>query len=243
MSTLLTARQICDRALRKIGAFPITESAARGEDVDEALFWLDLIVAELPGTVRRYWLLSDTLYLSLTPGDLEYDLATTVTDWPAQGVEHVTEIWLENSTGSRTPVKIVDRNTFEERSLISTPGSPEIVHIDRMVKPTLRPWPVIASTGYRLALVAEMLGPDIAPKEVSPKNDRAAVEHGLPQAWQMWLINQLACEIGDGPVRKLASTTIGGWRSQNERKKTDLESFQDTEKQTTDPITQSMDIC
>lgn len=242
MSTLLTARQICDRALRKIGAFPITESAAGGEEVDEALFWLDLIVGELPGTIRSYWLLSEDIYLDLDPGVVSYDLADEVADWPSQGVEHITEIWLENSSGSRTPVKVVDRNFFDERSKIDSSGTTEIVHIDRTKTPILRPWPVIATTGYRLGMVAQMLGPDVAPKEVTPKADRATVEHGLPHAWQMWLINQLAAEIGDGPVRKLASTTISGWRALNERKRTDLESFQNAEKQTTPPITQSMDI-
>ena len=47
-----SSRELCSRVLRKIGAFPITESAADGELVQRQLYWLDLALAELPGTAR-----------------------------------------------------------------------------------------------------------------------------------------------------------------------------------------------
>jgi hypothetical protein len=242
MSVLLTANQIAERALRKIGSFPITETAARPEELAEALFWLDLIIASLPSEVRRYWLLSDTLHLPLLPGTEVYRLAD-LPDWPAEGVEHVTHCWLEDPSGNRSAVAIVGRTEFDLRSRLDTPGRPELVHIDRSLDPKLRAWPVIAVADFRLGLIVQKLGPDLAPRDSSPRLNRSHQEHGLPATWQMWAVNELAIRLGDGPVRKLAGQTIAAWKAENLALKADLDAFQDAEHQNTPPITMSMDIC
>ena len=116
MSTVLSSRELCNRVLRKIGAFPITESAADGELVQETLYWLDLALAELPGTARRFWMVSDTVSFPLTSGVQSYDLKEKLGDsWPEEGLEHVVEAWLQNSTGSRLPLEIVRRLAAQRR--------------------------------------------------------------------------------------------------------------------------------
>ena len=56
-----SAYRVAEKALRKIGAFPITDSAADPLEMREALDWLTIIMAELAGRDRVFWLTPATL--------------------------------------------------------------------------------------------------------------------------------------------------------------------------------------
>ena len=78
MSKLWKASGICERALRKIGAFSVNDTAADPEELSEALYWLDLAVAELAGTEQCQWLIPTTLSIALTANTPSYDLSTAL---------------------------------------------------------------------------------------------------------------------------------------------------------------------
>lgn len=78
MSAVLSAVEICERALRAIGAFPVTDSAADGEQLREAMTWLDLIMAEVAGTGKLFNLIPNTISLNLINGTSRYDLNTAL---------------------------------------------------------------------------------------------------------------------------------------------------------------------
>lgn len=244
MSTVLSSRELCNRVLRKIGAFPITESAADGELVQETLYWLDLALAELPGTARRFWMVSDTVSFPLTSGVQSYDLKEKLGDsWPEEGLEHVVEAWLQNSTGSRLPLEIVRRHDFEAQSKPAASGTPCIVYIDRVAEPTLQVYPVQATDDWSVYLILQKLGPNVAMTTPTPGGERLEARLDIPAAWQRWAIFQVSADVGDGPIRKLASSTINEWRGVSRATMAELEAFQNQQHETTPPITASMDIC
>ena len=244
MSTILSARELCDRVLRKIGAFPITESAADPEHVQEVLYWLDLALAELPGTSRRFWMVSDTVSFPLLTGVQGYDLRTQLgDDWPEEGLEHVVEAWLQNSAGSRLPLDIVRRHDFEAQSKPSASGTPAIIYLDRVAEPTLQVYPVQATDDWSIYLYLQKLGPNVAVTTPTPGTKKTDSALDIPAAWQRWAIFQVAADVGDGPVRKLARSTIDDWRGVAKATMAELDAFQNQKHETTPPIIASMDIC
>jgi hypothetical protein len=246
MATILRARQVAERALRLIGAYSINETAARAEYVDEALYWLDMIQAELAGTVQCFWLLTETLSFDLTAATVDYDLETLLSgDWPAEGIEYVVNAWLENEVGSRFPLEIKRRRDFENVSTPDLTGTPEWLYIDRTATPTVRTYPTLSDTSqtWSVKLVIQKQAPIIAGVGPVPKTDAGeSIETGLPAAWNRYAVYALGADIGNGPVRKLPLQSIEDYRQQAAIAMTRMQEFQNREQETTDPITQGMDF-
>jgi len=101
MSSVLSAKAICERALRAINAFPVTDSSADGEQLREAMIWLDLILAENAGTDRLLFLVPGTVQFTLTNGSPSYDLTDALgADAPADGVQFPVGAYLVEPSGS-----------------------------------------------------------------------------------------------------------------------------------------------
>lgn len=95
MSATLSAVAICERSLRDIGAFPVTESAADGEQLREAMFRLDLIMAELAASTRLFNLIPQTLAFTLLNGTGSYALFTALgSQLPADLIQFPVEAML-----------------------------------------------------------------------------------------------------------------------------------------------------
>lgn len=245
MAAFLSARRICEGALRRIGAYAINDSAARPQDLEEALRCLDDLVAELAGTVECFWLLTDTLSLPLTADTASYDLKAALgSAWPGQGIEYLRDAWIENAAGLRSPIELVRRDAFEARANLAESGCPAILHIDRLVPvPTLRPWPIPGADGFTLKLVIQAQSPTVAGSGPIPKpKEGESSDAGAPAAWNRWAKYALAAEIGSGPVRKLPDATTNTWRIVAEDAKRALLAFQNQEHETTAPVTASMDV-
>jgi len=243
---LLSAIGLCERALRKIQAFSINETAARPEYMHEALIWLSLLLDHLSGTQRRYWLLSETMSVPLNVANQRtYDNIDTLvgSSWPANGVGMPVMAWIETTGGqNRWPLQIVRREEFEEVSRTAQSGEPIYVYFDPAVDPDLSPkfsvYPVPAVATYIMRVIFQLMPNRVAPATVSgaiPKPSGKA-DHGLRRSWQMWAITALAAELGDGPIRKLDGSTIRAWRDEAEAMLTDLESYEDTQHETTPPV-------
>ncbi len=199
MSSLFTAKEICERALRLIGAFPIVDSQADAEELAEALTWLDLIMAELSGTELVFWLVPDTLTVPLSGGVGTYNLLNALgASAPRNGIEFPVECWIADASGNRSDITMLTRRGFEV--LGAATGTPTHVHIDRLGDPTLRTYPVlgsdVANGTYSLKIVAQTYTEDFA-------GGNGVKQTGARAAWQKWLVYQLAADIGSGPVRRV----------------------------------------
>jgi hypothetical protein len=247
MATIPRARQICERALRLVGAYSINETAARAAYMDEALWWLDMAQAQLAGTVECFWLKTETVGFDLTAGASEYELKSALgPDWPTEGIEYVTDAWLEDEAGNRYPLEIMRRQDFESVENAADTGQPAWLHINRVAEPTVRTYPVLAdeSQTWTVKLVIQKQTPIIAGVGPIPKEDAGqSIETSFPAAWSRHLAYTTAADIGNGPVRKLPLQTINDYRGQADRAFAAMEGFSNRERETTPPVTQSMDIC
>lgn len=213
MSKLWKASGICERALRKIGAFSINDTAADGEELAEALYWLDLSVAELAGTEKCQWLIPTTLSIALSADTPSYDLSTALgTSDPADGVLFPVAAWLRDSNGEDTPIEIIRRQDYEDITDKDESGEPDVVYIDRLNDDqNIFVHPVPDATGYSIRLLCQTYAPNML--SGTPEGG-GNIAHGFSAEWQRWLILQNAADIGSGPVRRLPPGEINDIRQQ-----------------------------
>ncbi len=244
MSQVLTASKICEEALGAIGEFPVTESAPDGENLRRAMTWLDLNMAQLAGTTELFSIVQATLSFTITNGTSSYDLYTALgTNLPFDRVQFPRKAWLEDAAGNRTPLEIVTRDKFEAVDKATETGTPEMIHLDRLpTSPKLRIYPTPAatdSTVWTIKLVVQTYAPNVAPSGVTGTQPSSSVLTGFRQAWQRWLIFQLAADLGSGPVRRLPKTSLDEFRGQAKDAKDALLVFENQEHETTPPITEA----
>lgn len=234
MSHDLSARELCERALRKIGAFPVYDTAADPEELDEALYWLDIRMALLAGKTTIFWLIPSTLSFAIAAGTQSYNLKTILAgDFPTDGIQFPKTVHLEDSGGNREPLKMISRREFERFEDPDRTGTPEFVHIDRLGIPTLKVWPTLGTgaTGFTIKLVVQTYAKDFVGDDA--KGDKAS---GLRAAWGNWAIFDLSYVLGDGPVRRLPVSELTGFREEAERNEAMLLGFENREHTDYQPI-------
>lgn len=208
MAGLFSVADICERALRKIGAFSINDSAADGEELQEAAFWLDMILAEQAETEACFWLRPSTITKALTADTPSYVLSELMgTNYPQDGLVNVVNAWLTDGSNDQ-PLGRLRRKEYENLSQKDASGRPSAIYIDRLSAPTEQTiyiTPVPATTGLSLNLLVQSSTPEVS-------NLKDVKSHGLRAGWQRALVRELAAEIGDGPVRRLDSGKIDRWR-------------------------------
>lgn len=245
MSLVLTASHICARALRAIGEFPVTETAPAGEAVREAMHWLDLILAQEVGTGRIFSRIPATLSMTITNGTQSYDLYTTLgASLPTDRIQFVTAAYVQDDLGNRQNVEIVNRRKFEEVSVPAETGPIKWIYIDRLATPTLQIFPTPATTDprtYTLKLVVQKYAPNVAPGGVTGTQPSASTLHEFGQAWQRWMVCQLAHDLGSGPVRKIPEDRLNRFAKMAAEAKTLLLAFENREHETSDPVCEAPD--
>lgn len=248
MSKTFTAKEICERALRAISSFAITDSAADGEHLREAMTWLDLNMAEVAGSQRLFSLIPAKVSLALTNGTGDYDLYTALgADLPLDRVQFPVEAWLVDDADNRTPLDIVTLDEFNQVSNATTNGAPLMIHISRLPTPRLRTFPTPAAddtTTYTIEIDVQTYAPNVAPGGVTGTQPSGSALHGFRQAWQRWLVFRLASDLGSGPIFKLPQTSIDNFDKRALQAKTTLDAFENREHETTPPVTAAWDaVC
>ena len=214
---LLSAAEACERALRKIGAFSINDEAADNDEMEEALKWLDLIVAEVTGTRRCYWLTPATVTFDWPNGESSVVLADAMgSGYPPTGILFPVRAWLvDYETGDRqTEIELCRRRKYEELSISTTAGSPEVLYIDRLIENQMAyvsPVPDNADNLWKIALEFQTYSRSVLGEQGGEQ--AGDVPTGFDQTWQLWMVTRLSAEIGDGPVKRLESSTIRDWRA------------------------------
>lgn len=240
MSRVLTANDICARALRAIGAFPVTDSAPDGEQLREAMYWLDLLMAETVGVGQMFSRYTDTLDLPITNGTGSYDFFTSLgSELPTDRIQYIENAWCEDGNGNRWPIEVTTREKFEDVSRSDESGRPVWLHIDRTASPTLRIFPTPATTDtteYTLKLVCQMYAPNVAPAGVTGTQPSGSVLHDLGQAWQRWLVLRLSLDLGSGPITKLPESSLARFERMAAQAEQALEASENREHETSDPL-------
>ena len=210
MSLRQSVKQLAERALRRIGAYSINDTGADSAELEEALYWMDLVVAELAGTEDCSWLTEDTIDIPFVAGQASYAL-NTATDWPDTDIAFPVSAYVREDTGVDTDIEMIRRVEYESIADKDAGGSPTVVYIDRTADvPRATIYPVPTDTGASLRLVVQKQAPDM----IGSGGARPGkLDHGFPKEWQRWLVLATAAEIGAGPVRKLSQQEINDIRA------------------------------
>lgn len=246
MARTLTAKEICERALRAIGTFPLSESAPDGEQMREALHWLDLIMAEIGGTGRLFHLIDEGVGLKLLPGQGTYRLKSALgTAYPVDGIQFPIAAHLLMPTGQRRGLTIINSDTWGSFDNPETPGLPHVVFIDRQPIPTLHTYPTLpkalGAQTFVIQLDVQRYTPNVAPGGVTGATPQGSVLHGFREAWQRYLIMRLAQDLASGPIIKLPQQSIAVFKTEATEAKTLLMRFENQEHDNEDPICRPYD--
>jgi len=219
MARILEIREVCERALRKIGSYAIRDSGADPRELEESRFWLDMLMGHLAADMRTWWLVPSTAPVALVANTQDYPLANVLPqgDAPA-AVITVTAVDLSND--DREPVSLWRRWEWEARDKEPANGPPLAVYIDRTSAPIMRVWPApVAPITHRLDVVFQRVSPDLT--------SGPATEQILKfrQAWNLYIVTALAAQIGNGPVRKLPRDEVRDMQEQADRMLDRLQSF------------------
>mgnify|MGYP001564863879 FL=1 len=245
MAYLMSAKEICERALRKAGPYSINDTAADPEHLRESLFWLDTIMAHLSGQTTIWWLVQQIIQVPLTAGDGSYDLLDTMgASAPTDGFLFPLYARLYDGTDNRSAVDIVTRDKIDSVVDPTTTGRPNMIHIDRDTpNPTMLVYPVLSTglTGYKIELTVQTFSPTVAPAGVTGRAGQGNMATGLRQTWQLWAITRLAASIADGPVCRRPQTDIKSWHAIADKLEAQLLAFDNRQHESTPPITEYPD--
>lgn len=221
MSRLLTVREVCERSLRQVGAYAITDSAADPEHLQEAINWLDMLVAHYTGRQRCWWLVPATISFTLTAGQNTYDLHDAMgASKPATGVQFVHSAAVTESGASDShPLEVIGRTQWEEIPDKTIENRPTKFYVDRLSDPTLYVFPTPpTSPAMTLAMVAQSYAKDLT----SGTSEQAT---GFRAAWNLWLVTALSARIGAGPVARLPDGEVRDMRDEADKLWLDLQGF------------------
>lgn len=219
MSVRLSAKQIAERALRRIGAFSINDLAADTAELTETLYHLDLVVAELIGTEQCTWMSAGTITMPTVAAQAEYGL-NSATGWPDDDVAFPSYAWIRDASGNDAPLDMMRRDEYEALADKDTEGQPTHIYIDRAIDtPTATLYPVPADATMTIGVVVQRMAPSMVGESSARTN---AVAHGFPMEWQRWMVLATAAEIGSGPVRRLPQGEINDLRAASLDAKTRL---------------------
>jgi hypothetical protein len=231
----LTIREICERALRKIGAFAIRDTGADSDELEEARFWLDMLVGHVSARRRYWWLAETAAVLALTPGVRTYTLdgSTLGQDAPAVAFP-ISAFAIDPLSGRDGEIDIYRRRDYDaltDKDLRT--GPPEGIYIDRLAAPTLTvyPLPPAATEGgppWRIRLVYQQFTDDVTVGEAERRI------RDVRSTWNLFLVTALAAQIGDGPIRKLPQDEVRGMRNDANQLLSDLDAF-DAHEQANEP--------
>ena len=226
---------VLQRALRKIGAFPISSSGARPAEMEEARYWFDMMVGHLASRERTWWLVPETATFPLTAGEKEYSLADViVSDDIQDGLQAIVAVWVDDATTGATlgQVSILRREEYEAEVgySVNASGPPASCYIDRAQRPTLRfVQAPDAAVSYRARVVYQTYAPDLRTGRDIKKLER------FRTTWDLYLTLGLSALIADGPVRKLPRDEVMDMKSDAAKYLHDLESY-DAHEQHDDPV-------
>lgn len=220
---LLSVGAIAERALRKIGEYPIRGGTLRPEALAETRLWLDMVMSHQAAKMRTPWLVADTVNFDLVTGQAAYDLravigANTVPD----GMQFNITAYLYNPAAEEDVRKIalIRREEYEDIPDKTRAGEPEQAYIDRTRWPVMTVFPVPdGSRSLQVRLVYQQISSQFANL---PFNDRTYAMH---ECWNLWVVTALAAEIGNGPVRRLPKDEVAELRSTARSLLLDLEAY------------------
>lgn len=215
MARLFTVAQIAELALQRIGAFSVNDPQADAAEMERAIQWLEIAVSEFSGTEYSAVLEHETLIAALDPPASSYVLADLYgADWPDEDMAFAIRVQIRDTTAGTNDqeVQLINRQQYLDIENKSQTGLAQQAWIDRAGQPTIHLDRTPGATAtYSLLLSFQTYNRDMM---AGSSEGQGNIAHGFKAEWQKWLILACACEIGDGPVRKLPVQELRELRAQ-----------------------------
>lgn len=224
----LTVQQVCERALQRIGAYSVNDSAARPRELARAAEWLDMHVQHLVGTNRCTWLIQRDLSFTLSDATPGYSLADALgASFPSQGIMFVAYANCSYA-GRDWPLDRLIEAQYEAIEDKDAGGAPDRIYVDHLRKPSAYVWPVPTenASDYTIKLAVQTFNPTLSIGG-SPVEPNKLVE--LRRSWGLYLVLATAAEIGAGPVRMLPDGEIDKLQKRADMLLRDLTGYENQE--------------
>ena len=203
MSVTLSPSAIAILALRRIRSVSPFETGGEGPHLAIALEHLGMVVAELAGTERLWWMTTTDVPVPIVAGQQDYDLAGILTPDPQ---DIIRAAWIDEQQ-RRHPLclyRLIEWDEIDDRAYTEA-ARPEGVYVERSATSTMRLYPIPTEDGT-IHLTVQQVASDIS----NGGPDTA----DLPAAWQRYFVLALSAEIGSGPIERLSETEIGRLNNQ-----------------------------
>jgi hypothetical protein len=218
-TALLSTTEICERALRRCGTFSVHDQGADADALVVARECLDMILGELSGTMRAFWLIEDQIDVPLAAGVSPTHLATAAD--PAIGdFQFLYQIALVDTETSRAyPLRRLLRSDWAAIPDQAQAGFPSAIFVDRRheLDPLAYTYPVQQVDTLALRTTYQRFAPKVLDGTIDPD---------VPRAWQRYLVFQLAADIGSGPVTRRPIQETKDDRDEAALARARLEAFQ-----------------
>lgn len=197
MSLTLSPSAIAVLALRRVRRVAPFETGGEGPHLSIALQHLDLVMAELAGTERLWWLTRIDQELAVEAGQQEYDLSGIQSPDPQ---DIIRAVWVD-TTQRREPICLYRQEQWDEIDdrLYRQAATPEGAYVERTPASKLWLYPIPTEDGA-LHMTQQVIASDITNASADPSE--------LPAAWQRYFVLALAAEIGSGPIERLSEQEI-----------------------------------
>ena len=221
--TILTRDEVIERALRKIGAFATHSRAPRSHEVAEAAYWLDMAVAHQASRSRQWWLVDKTAEFAVTEEVASYSLRTAIgaSELP-RGIQFVISAYLYDVTSGEDvcELRMLRRGEYEEKDDKARLGTPEAIYVDRQTNPTAYLYPTPSDAGnWRVRILFQSYSSDFVRAKPTDKS------YKMRPTWNLWMVTELAAQIGAGPVRRLPADEVREMRQEAIRYRNELEAY------------------
>ena len=235
MPSPLPVRSVLERSLRKIGAYSMMDTGADPDEMEEAGFWLDIVVSHLTATNRRLWLVPATITLPLTAQKIKYtqdELKALDPSFPANGLQFPHHATVSDGS-SESDVEIIKRLAYDDLPRKDLGGKPTAVYIDRQTEFDLfvHPVPQVPTQDNPLTYTLKLVGQRFNDQLSIETNSPVALERQteLRRGWDLWAVLALSAEIGDGPIRKLPGDEVERMNKRAAQVLQDLSKHEDEE--------------
>jgi hypothetical protein len=229
---VLSRDQIIERALRRIGEFSINNRAPRERAINEAAYWLDMLMGHETARMRMWWMVDETKTFALTEDVYEYDLTDAIGEGNLpRGLQFIIGAYLYNSeTGKQIrQLDLWRREDWERPTDRTTAGEPCAIYVNRDYKPSafISP-PPNDTVPYEVHIVGQSYSSNFVSAQPTSKTMK------LRSSWNLWIVQALSAEIGAGPVRKLPADEIREMREYAKKLRDEIEAA-DTDEHMGDP--------
>lgn len=236
MPNFQTAKQIAEKALQRIGAFPPSRAQADAAELRRALQWMEMILNTQSGiqTITSFNRAYE-IPLEATIGD--YLLA----DYDDEaGTQHVFSAVLVDASENVEPLELIWENQSLEENITEI-GRPLRAVVTRAVHPEIKVYPVPTQievdAGYRIRVRVQTFHAGIDETGVADS------DISLRASWYLWLIKKLSFEIGSGPVRRLPKDELNDLWSEYMVLENSLTARDGLYNSSRPPVTEPMEGC